>query len=186
MGCRSLILSNVRLISSPVSGSCCGQLLCIATVTKMDSPPAAHFMFLIQYCGCCLLRNIVFKTKGWTMLDHFHKLLYSSVSDHVHILLYGGFFLLLKTCSPMAWIYVAPFKSGLLTFVLEWVRSSLTVRSLRQWNYMCETLKMDKVPISPGKRVYSHTRGSVGRCFELNANSCMLTCSNDNADAKKL
>lgn len=28
------------------------------------------------------------------MLDHFHKLLYSSVSDHVHILLYGGFFVI--------------------------------------------------------------------------------------------
>lgn len=43
------------------------------------------------------------------MLDHFHKLLYSSVSDHVHILLYGGFFFVIKdlqsngmyVCSPL-------------------------------------------------------------------------------------
>lgn len=53
------------------------------------------------------------------MLDHFHKLLYSSVSDHVHILLYGGFlFLLLKTCSPTAWMYVAPLR--LVCLYLYW------------------------------------------------------------------
>lgn len=62
------------------------------------------------------------------MLDHFHILLYSSVSDHVHILLYGGFFLLLKTCSPMAWMYVAPFKTCLPAFLLVWVCSSFPVR----------------------------------------------------------
>lgn len=28
------------------------------------------------------------------MLDNFHKLLHSPVSDHVHILLYGGFFVI--------------------------------------------------------------------------------------------
>ena len=45
------------------------------------------------------------------------------------------FFLLLKTCSPMAWMYVAPFKTGLPAFLLVRVCSSLPVRWFQQWIY---------------------------------------------------
>lgn len=45
------------------------------------------------------------------MLDHFHKLLYSSVSDHVHILLYGGFLFVIKDLQSNGMDVCSPFKS---------------------------------------------------------------------------
>lgn len=98
----------------PTHSQCLGPDVdsCFASeaMTKMVSPPTAHFVSQIQQRCLLTVQNSYIKNERWTMLDHFHKLLYSSLSDHVHILLYGGFvfFLLLKTSSPMVWMYATP------------------------------------------------------------------------------
>lgn len=55
------------------------------------------------------------------MLDHFHKLLHSSVSDRVHILLYGSFFFVIKDLQSNGMAVCSPFKGNVFLFVFLWV-----------------------------------------------------------------